>query len=327
LSLSKEIRIDVRMHEHASASAVQQMYDRLRPVGRRLLRLPGLKVFQPAARRLSSVTEPAGRLYIRNLPTKHVEPNCCGLTVLSANLCHDWPRYRLSSERLERFARLVEEQDVDLVLLQEVSRTRAMKADEWLSERLGMAYVYSPANGHEHGVGFEEGVAIFSRFPLRAPRLRRLGRRDNPFVHRLGIGATVHSPCGEFLAFSVHLGLLQRQNAAQLSDLRRWVAGQGDRQPVLIGGDFNAHETSPQIRQAQAVWLDTYRHVNPWDEAVTHELRTPWGGVLRRARLDYIFMQPGPSNWRVVTARHLDSNIESYSDHLPVLARLVPVVS
>lgn len=324
LSLSQKFQIEVGVPDDVSFSTNYQVYDRLLGIGRRLFRLPGLRTFQPAARRLSSLVEPGGRLYMRQNPSTYYEPKCCGLTVLSANLCHDWPRYRRSTERLEQFVRLVEAQYVDIILLQEVSRRKELKVDEWLSERLGMAYVYSPANGHEHGIGFEEGLAIFSRYPLHKPRLRHLGGYTNPFVRRLGLGATVQSPYGEILAFSAHLGLLQRRNGAQLSDLRRWVAAEGNGLPVLIGGDFNSHETSPQIRQTQDIWLDTFRYLHPRREAVTHELRAPWGGVLRRSRLDYIFLQPGRSTWDVIRAGHIESAIEPHSDHQAVLAHLMP---
>ncbi len=73
---------------------------------------------------------------------------CGQLTVLSANLWHDWPRFRRIKERLEDFARLAEREQADVILLQEVARTRAIRADEWLADRLGMVSVYSRANGH-----------------------------------------------------------------------------------------------------------------------------------------------------------------------------------
>ncbi|MGD9092512.1 MAG: hypothetical protein PVF74_06670 [Anaerolineales bacterium] len=76
-----------------------------------------------------------------------------------------------------------------------------------------------------------------------------------------------------------------------------------------------------------STWVDTYRHLNPRGEAATHELCLPWGAVLRRARLDYIFMKPGPCNWRVVTAGHIALDGQRYSDHRPVWAQLVPMES
>jgi endonuclease/exonuclease/phosphatase family metal-dependent hydrolase len=294
----------------------------LHPAGRRLLRLPGLRSLRPCLHRALAVAEPPGRLSFRAFPSRQAGDGCAGLTVLSANLWHDWPRHRRLPARLESFARLVETQRADIVLLQEVARTPDLWADEWLGERLGMAYVYSRANGHAGGIGFEEGLAVFSRFPLADPRLQQLGGGRNPFVRRLGLGAAVATPCGEMLAFSVHLGLRRRQNAAQLAHLRAWVSGLAGSAPALVGGDFNAPETSLQISRAQTAWVDTFRRLHPQADGATHELRWPWGGLIRRARLDYIFLHLGSARWQVLEARHLATEGRPHSDHRAVLARL-----
>jgi endonuclease/exonuclease/phosphatase family metal-dependent hydrolase len=290
----------------------------------RLLSLPGGRRLYLLLRRALSVAEPPGLISIRNAPQGKNGRGCDSLTILSANLWHDWPRYRRAGERLESFARLVEKVGADVLLLQEVARRPGFFTDELLHQRLGMACIYSRANGHAGGIGFEEGLAVFSRFPLRSPRLQQLGSSRNPFVRRLALGAALSTPCGDLLTFSVHLGLRQRQNARQLSHLRGWVAGLAGGSPALIAGDFNAHETSPQIGRAQAEWLDTFRHLNPAADGATHELRWPWGRLIRRARLDYIFLHPGASRWRVLEARHLQTEGDPHSDHHAVLARLLP---
>jgi hypothetical protein len=59
-------------------------------------------------------------------------------------------------------------------------------------------------------------------------------------------------------------------------------------------------------------------------DGATHELRFPWGKAFRRRRLDYLFLQPGPTFWTVEDARHLDTPHPSHSDHRAVLARLRP---
>jgi endonuclease/exonuclease/phosphatase family metal-dependent hydrolase len=218
----------------------------------------------------------------------------------------------------------VEIRRADILLLQEVARTPKLRADEWLSDRLGMGYIYSRANGHETGIGFEEGLAIFSRYPLAEPQVRQLGTGSNPFMRRLALGATMEAPCGKLLTFSVHLGLLRQQNANQLAHLRHWVRRAAGELPALVGGDFNAHETSPQITQARSTWLDTFRCLHPQADGTTHKLRWPWGGILHQARLDYIFLHnEGQTRWRMVEARHLDAPDGPHSDHRAVLAKLV----
>jgi len=137
-----------------------------------------------------------------------------GITVISANLWHDWPLRRRLSDRLESFAQLVESEGADVVLLQEVIRSPAICADDWLAQRLGMARVYTRANGDETAIGFEEGLAVLSRFPIQAPQRTSLGIRKG-FFHRMALAAEVVSPLGKLFAVSVHLGFLKGRNQRQ----------------------------------------------------------------------------------------------------------------
>jgi endonuclease/exonuclease/phosphatase family metal-dependent hydrolase len=244
--------------------------------------------------------------------------------VLSANLWHDWPRHRRLPERLEALARLVEGENVDVVLLQEVARMPSMHADEWLAERLGMSAVYSRANGDAEAIGFEEGLAVLSRYPLSEPRARPLRPSLTAFVRRMALGVEVLSPCGPLTAYSVHLGLLPGVNADQLDHLRLWVSLGPVGRPAFIGGDFNANEDTPQMRRARGSWMDVFRHLHPHADGTTHELHWPWGAALKRSRLDYLFLQPGVHRWQVLEARHLTSDSQPHSDHRAVLARLAP---
>jgi endonuclease/exonuclease/phosphatase family metal-dependent hydrolase len=157
------------------------------------------------------------------------------LTVLSANLHHDWPRHRQIQQRLEALSQLIEKEGVDLALLQEVSRTQTFHADRWLSDRLGMAYVYTRANGHEGGIGFEEGLAIYSRYPLKSPTLTEL-TPVMPFTRRIGLGAQMETARGSLPVFSVHLGVVPGQNSNQLKQLRQWIGSQTGDKAALIGG-------------------------------------------------------------------------------------------
>jgi len=268
------------------------------------------------------VTEPLSRLSIRGKP---IRPSCRGgdiLTVLSANLWHDWPRFRRLSQRLEAFVRLVEVEKVDILLLQEVARTPDMCVDQWLAERLRMAYVYSRANGHHKGIGFEEGLAVFSHYPLDAPRLKQLKPNFEPFARRLVLGADVKTPRGSLPVFSVHLSLLPHHNATQVQCLQSWVASIAGERPALIGGDFNAREHSSQITRIRRTWLDVFRYLHPHADGTTHELRLPWRSQASRRRLDYIFLYPGDCQWKVLEACHLDAPGGPHSDHRAVLTKL-----
>ena len=298
----------------------------LHSIGRKLAPLFGTRWLLAVARRVAGVAESPGRLSVQALPAcRSAGKECRGLTVISTNLWHDWPQRRRAVERLEAFAHLAEEHKADVLLLQEVARTTGFWTDRWLANRLGMASVYSRANGHLDGIGFEEGLAIFSRHPMDQPVLRQLSPASNRFVHRLALGTEISSPCGKLLAFSVHLGLLGKQNARQTAHLSAWVHELSRKLPALVGGDFNAGEASRQIKTLQHNWLDTFRHLNPTADGATHELRWPWGRSMRRARLDYIFLKAGQDRWKILEARHLETPGERHSDHRAVLLRLAPV--
>lgn len=246
-----------------------------------------------------------------------------GLTVLSVNLWHDWPRHRRHRQRLESVARLVEEEAADLVLLQEVARTRRVAADAWLADRLGLHAVYQRANGDLRTIGFEEGVAVLSRFPLGSGEGRRLSTGRNPFVRRVALAVDVQTPAGPVLAVSAHLGLLAAHNARQVAALRRWVASVSGGEVAVVGGDFNAPEHRREIVRTRREWLDTFRHRHPTGPAPTHHRRTRWRRRVLARRLDYVFLQQPPSGrWQVTDAHHLDAPGGPHSDHRAVLARL-----
>ena len=307
----------------AQSGNCASFFIRIQPMLWRLVNHPLLRRLRPLARKVRGVIEPIGRLSVQRLPGLIRRDKSRTVTIVSANLWHDWPKYRNFADRLESFAGMVEAQKADVVLLQEVARRPNLRVDQWLSERLGMAYAYSRANGAEAGIGFEEGLAVLSRFPIQALHLRQLGSNANIFVHRLALGATVLSPWGPFVAISVHLALFKHQNARQLAHLHTWLKTVTGKLPAVIGGDFNTHETSAQMTRTHSSWTDTFRLLHPDADGTTHELRTPRGRVLRRSRLDYIFLQPGEAKWEVLETRHLDGCNGPHSDHRAVLTRLV----
>jgi endonuclease/exonuclease/phosphatase family metal-dependent hydrolase len=294
-------------------------FARLKKAVRRLLQASS---GQKMARQVVAVAEPPGRATLRRLPPQPPPQSCELVTVLSANLWHDFPRYRRQEERLEHFAGLAEQVGADILLLQEVSRRPAMHVDRWLAERLGMSFVYSRSNGHPE-IGFEEGLAIFSRYPFAGePLHHQLGQSCNPFVRRMALAVEVQTACGPLLALSVHLALSPAQNVRQLTSLTDWIERFPAGRALVVGGDFNASEHTHHIRRAGRQWTDTFRRLHPHADGATHAISAPWGASWLRRRLDYIFLRAGPTPWRVVEARHLQLSSQPHSDHLSVLARL-----
>lgn len=298
------------------------IFQKLKRWGKKSLNSELIRKIKPFSRRILSVTEPSGRILLLDDPGNQENKNSDEhITILTANLWHDWPRRRRLRERLECFVEMVKSEEADIVLLQELARTPEFAADEWLSSQLGMAYVYSRANGHAHGIGFEEGLAVFSRFPLRKPRLAQLSDQRNIFTRRIALGTSVETTWGEFIAFSVHLGINGRQNENQFSRLISWVEEQSGNIPAVIGGDFNAQEHTRQVRNAQKSWQDTYRRIHPGADGYTHEIQWPWGGIIKQSRLDYLFYKKGDQTWNIFEARKLDMNDCPISDHKPVLIK------
>jgi endonuclease/exonuclease/phosphatase family metal-dependent hydrolase len=261
-------------------------------------------------------------LTFRARPARPARDREAALTVITANLWHDWPRRRRQRARLEAFAQLVEAEGADLLLLQEVARFGDLQVDAWLADRLGMAYVYGQANGDlQHGA-FEEGVAVLCRYPLVAPSLCYLAPRPFSLVRRLAVSVTVKAPGGDFLAVSAHLGHGRKLNTRQLNKLQEWVEASAADRPAIVGGDFNTGENSPQMRRLRQRWLDLFRQANPAGDGSTYHLRWPWGNPMLSQRLDYLFLRQGPSPWRVKEAQAIQSPELNHSDHLAVVTRL-----
>ncbi len=288
-------------------------------LARRLKQAPPVST---GLRKLLHVFAAPDHLTFQPTPARAAGDQAAALTVMTANLWHDWPRHRRQRSRLEAFARLVEDQGADLLLLQEVARIGEFRADVWLADRLGMAHVYGQANGDNQHSAFEEGVAILSRYPLAEPALCYLAPRPFSLVRRLAVGATVKAPGGDFLAVSAHLGHGRKLNTRQLERLQSWVEAAAARRPALVGGDFNAGETSPQMRRLGQSWLDLFRQVHPDGDGATYHWRWPWGQPMLSQRLDYLFLKPGPASWRATRAQALQAPGLAHSDHLAVVARL-----
>jgi endonuclease/exonuclease/phosphatase family metal-dependent hydrolase len=273
--------------------------------------------------RLRAAAHPTIHTLGHQRPRTAVDPDPGLIVVLTANLWHDWPRHRELPARLEAFAQLVEREQADVVLVQEVLRRPECRVDEQLADRLQMNYVYSRANGNEEAIGFEEGVAVFSRYPILGSRLRRLTAGRDLFVRRVALGAEIDTPLGPVWSFSAHLSLRRQRNRDQVAALTDWVDLVSRGTPALIGGDFNAHESTPQMSIARSRWTDAFRLVHPDADGTTHTL-----GGLRRRRLDYLFLRQASSAWQIIDSKLVDApGGITHSDHRAVVATLVPQAS
>ncbi|MEA3439381.1 MAG: endonuclease/exonuclease/phosphatase family protein [Chloroflexota bacterium] len=222
--------------------------------------------------------------------------NADSIRVISLNMLHGYQNFDNLSARLDLIAGEIQSLDADIVLLQEVPWTQGTgNAAEHLSQRLGMNYAYYRANGNRKIIGFEEGEAILSRYPIENPKGIELHPRASVFEHRVVLQASIATHLGEVLVFVTHLTNGDPDiNAKQSAALLEYV----DQQDIcyrIVAGDLNAQEDSVQIKSLSDCWIDTYRIVNPDLNGFTcciDNINSAPDETLEK-RIDYIFIAPG----------------------------------
>ncbi|MYA08808.1 MAG: serine hydrolase [Holophagales bacterium] len=171
------------------------------------------------------------------------------LRVLQLNAFHGYPdpEGRLvvrehGSDRLRRAEHLATEVSrlqPDVVVLQEAwcGVHEGCLAD-YLAGKLGFHAVYARANGSLRWLGFEEGSAILSRFPIADPRVWPLGPDRDAFERRIALTARIDHPGLPFELVGVHLANGDTDLAgAQAAGLLQRLGG--PERPVLVAGDLN----------------------------------------------------------------------------------------
>jgi len=231
------------------------------------------------------------------------------IRVVSFNVLHGgpWSGFTGDGQRLERRLELVAEGLAelrpDIVALQEASVSRRLgNVPARLAERLGLHHVYAPATSHVFGdgllsrlvvgaLGFHEGSAILSRFPIAAWDVHTLPRCDRYLDPRIVVRARLATPWGDLDVFSAHTSRdpCQVRRVAEIVGLHR------NGFPSLLMGDFNNVETSAVIRALteEAGFVDTYRRANPGARGVTVWQRVDAPVATASRRVDYVFLVPG----------------------------------
>lgn len=243
------------------------------------------------------------------------------LRIISLNFYHGYPDFINLRKRLDLLARHIVDINADIVFLQEVPwHKETGLAVEYLSKHTNLNYAYIRANGNFSMIRFEEGIAIMSRFPLKAPRYIELLPRPGGFEHRTALAATAVTPFSEINLVTTHLSRRRQSeiNAAQTASLKEFVDSL-DPVPAIVAGDFNAIENSPQIMQLTKNWIDAFRKANPGTAAPTCCLRRT---ALNQAdagkpfaRVDYVFLAPYGSDWDVIHSQRIFNKPVNTGDH------------
>jgi endonuclease/exonuclease/phosphatase family metal-dependent hydrolase len=206
---------------------------------------------------------------------------------------------------IEEFRETPELERAAVVLLQEMDPDGV----DDMARELGYDYVYYPGSVH-HGRDF--GNAVLSRWTIVDDEKLILPHR-NPTNGRIriAVGATLDTPGGPLVAFSVHSDTPWLGPRARL-DQARAVADVASRfdAPVAVGGDFNTlearmvEETAREFEQRGFTW-------------VTADLPASTANALGETRLDHVFAKR-------FEALGASTQPTRASDHQPVWVTLRP---
>ena len=236
----------------------------------------------------------------------HIRP----LRVVTYNLLHDGATsgfvdgHTHLEERLDMAIRELKALDPDIVAVQEASDSRTHgNVPQHLATALGFHIVFEPATEHVFGLwlldrlivgvmGFKEGSAILSRFPITDSIVYDLPRCKKWWEPRIMLQATVSTTWGPLQVFSTHTG---RDDECQMERVGEIVRGRLGAGPSLLMGDFNTPETSKVLStlKNEAGFIDTFRMTNPEINGPTvwQRIESPESTVSRR--VDFILLLNG----------------------------------
>lgn len=270
------------------------------------------------------------------------------LRVVTYNLLHDGAvsgffdgRTHLD-ERLEMTIRELKALDPDIVAVQEASDSRRHgSVPERLAKALGFHVVFEPATQHVFGLfpldwlvvnvmGFKEGSAILSRFPVTVSGVYDLPRCKTWLEPRIMLQATVSTAWGPLQVFSTHT---RRGDECQMERVAEIVRERAAAGLSLLMGDFNTPETSKVLAtlQSEAGFIDVFRTANPETNGATvwQRIQSPESTVSRR--VDFILLLNGHGSTVAVRSSRIildrpgqlpDGTALWPSDHYGVLAEL-----
>lgn len=242
------------------------------------------------------------------------------LRLVTFNLLHGgpWSGITGADNHLERrLAMIIEDLralDPDVVALQEspVTRRHGDVAGR-IARALGLGHVHARATEHVFplrflgrlvtGVlGFVEGPAILSRFPITASAVTQLPRCRRWLDPRVVLRADLDTPAGELSVFSTHTSRDDCQTR-RVAELAQRPPG---RHPAVVMGDLNTGETAPVLGAfLDHGFVDAYRATNPTAPGPTvwQRIEAPSPTVVRR--VDYVFLRAGDA----VTASAVSSRV------------------
>ncbi len=169
------------------------------------------------------------------------------LTLLDFNVLHGYSEFPQQEARAERTIAAIAALDPDVIVLQEAWRTRR-HGDfvERLGEALGMNGAFARANGSLERIGFEEGEAILSRYPIVQATRTQLRPRKPFFERRVALACVVDLGGGETLTVvGTHLDHRDPATAdSQAAHVVDWI---DPLRGPIVAGDLNAPSGSRAV--------------------------------------------------------------------------------
>ena len=277
-----------------------------------------------------------------------VQNDSSPVRVLTYNLLHDGPWSGFIDngthleERLDMAIRELEVLRPDIIALQEASDSRRHgHVPHRIAEALGLHVAFAPATDRLLGIrlldrlivgllGFMEGSAILSRFPIADVEVYDLPRCARRWDPRILLRAGIDAPQGRIQIFSAHAA---RGDDCQLQRIGELVDGWRRRGPAILMGDLNAPEDSPTLTdwRDRYGFIDAFRTGNPHLSGFTVWQQIHAGAPTVSRRVDYIFLI-NDSKRRMVTrssrlvldrpGRLKDESVLWPSDHRGVWAEV-----
>ena len=238
------------------------------------------------------------------------------LTVMSYNIYHGEQAYEEGKGNLEDVAGLIREVNPDFVALQEVDEMtgrlaalnngRPFSLVDSLAKLTGMHGYFGQAMAFDGG-GYGEGLLTQRKLKTHKKMLPIPKGGEKRAV--LYVKAETKSGI-PFTFAGTHLcHQYQANRVAQAKAIKNYFGGKKN---VMIVGDFNFRPESKPYRVIEKPWLDAAIAANNQPD-----MTYPFEGPDRR--IDYIFL-PKQSNWEILSIKTIK---RSYSDHLPLVAKIV----
>ena len=259
------------------------------------------------------------------------------LRVLTYNLLHDGPWsgfFENGSHLEERLAMTIEELrrlQPDVIALQEASDSRVYgNVPQRIADALGYRMIFTPATERVFGfrpldwlvvtmMGFREGPAILSRFPISSWEVYDLPRCAHRLEPRVLLRAEIEAPQGPVQIFSTHTA---RGDDCQIQRVGELLHEHHGRGRAILMGDFNTGDHSPILAQwhAQPEFIDVFRSANPDVPGYTVWQRIHAEQSTATRRVDYMFLidGSGPPSMTVRSSRLVFERPGRLPDGLPL---------